>query len=267
MRFKLRPALILGFAALAWNSTESRAAFVVNNLVSDVAGLAANTDLNLKNPWGVSSAPGGPFWVSDQANSQATLYTGSGATVSLVVSIPTTGSGPQGPTGQVFNSSTNATDFVLAGGGRASFIFANLNGQISAWNGGTAAQTVVPSTGAVYTGLAIGQVGSHAELFAADARNNKIDVFNSTFQNVNGSLPAGAFQDPNLPTGFKVFNVQALNGTLYVTYDNTPPTAVLVPPPTAGQSPTFGLDGHFHQPASISNGPWRMPAWKTPGAW
>jgi hypothetical protein len=50
---------------------------------------------------------------------------------------PTTAAGPQGPTGQVFNS---GTDFHLANGNPASFIFANLNGTISAWNGGPQAR-------------------------------------------------------------------------------------------------------------------------------
>jgi len=41
------------------------------------------------------------------------------------IAIPTTAAGPQGPTGQAFNS---GTDFVLANAQPARFIFANLNG-------------------------------------------------------------------------------------------------------------------------------------------
>jgi uncharacterized protein (TIGR03118 family) len=248
MRIASRRAVIFGLAALAWGSTDVRAGYLVTNVVSDIAGLAANTDPNLKNPWGVSNPPAGPFWASDQAGNTATLYSGTGSPLSLVVSIPTAATGPNGPTGQVFNN--NSSDFLIGGRG-ANFLFANLNGQISGWNGGSSATNVITGTGAIYTGLAIGQVGSDNVLFAADTRNNKIDVYNSLFQNLNGTTYAGTFVNPNLPAGFKVFNVQNLGGVLYVTYDNT----------TGGNAATnggvvaqFGLDGHFIKQL-ISNGP------------
>jgi hypothetical protein len=47
------------------------------------------------------------------------------------------------------------TDFQL-NGKEAAFIFANMDGSISAWNGGAHATIVVPAAGASYTGLAIG---------------------------------------------------------------------------------------------------------------
>src|SRR5262249_32886511 len=43
-----------------------------------------------------------------------------------------------------------------------------------------------------------------------------IDVFDRTFAKVTG-----AFTDPNLPKGFAPLNIQALNGTLFVTYART----------------------------------------------
>src|SRR5580704_11548551 len=76
------------------------------NLVSDVPGLAANTDPNLKNPWGVSFSPTSPFWISNQASNTATLYDGAGNTIPLVVGIPPVGF-PTGPTGQVFNGNSS----------------------------------------------------------------------------------------------------------------------------------------------------------------
>jgi hypothetical protein len=57
------------------------------NLTSDIPGLAANTDPNLKNPWGVSFAPTSPFWVSDQVTGKATLYNASGVPQALIVNI------------------------------------------------------------------------------------------------------------------------------------------------------------------------------------
>jgi len=122
--------------------------YLQTNLVSDVSGLAQIPDTSLVNPWGVSFGPTSPFWVSNQGTNTSTLYsvTPSGITkLGLTVNIPTTASGPQGPTGQVNNS----TSSFLVGGQPAFFIFANLNGTISAWNGGASAQIKWTTPGAV----------------------------------------------------------------------------------------------------------------------
>ena len=107
------------------------------NLVSNIPALKAKiTDPQLVNPWGVSHSPTSPFWTSNQVTNTATLYAVTGeTTVSKVnptptgfVAIPTTASGPQGPTGQVNN--TNTSSFPVAHGGdgkSAHFIFANLD--------------------------------------------------------------------------------------------------------------------------------------------
>jgi uncharacterized protein (TIGR03118 family) len=130
----------------------------------------------------------------------------------LIVTIPTTASGPQGPTGQVSN--TNTSSFPVNGGAAANFIFANLNGTISARNAGNAAFIQATTPGAVYTGLAINQAGT--QLYAANGSQNRIDVFSSSFAPV---IVPGAFATPpSIPATFVPFNVQALNGEIYVTY-------------------------------------------------
>src|SRR5229473_6227209 len=189
--------------------------FVQTNLVSDIPGLATITDPELLNPWGVSHSLTSPFWVSNQGTNTATLYAVTDeTTVSKIninapagfVKIPTTGAGPQGPTGQVNN--TNTSSFPVNGGGdgkSAHFIFANLNGTISAWDTGPTAFIQVTTPGAVYTGLAIN--GAQTRLYAADdVPPGRIDVFDSSFALV--SLAAGAFVDPSLPAGLVPFNVQ-----------------------------------------------------------
>ena len=186
------------------------------NLVSDLTGLAQITDSALKNPWGVSRSATSPFWVSDQATNQATLYSvaanGTVTKTNLNVAMPTTAAGPQGPTGQVNN---NTTAFPVNGLASA-FIFANLNGTIDAWRGtlvpNTAALTVATTPGAVYTGLAIGNP-SVPRLFAADGAQNRVDVFDGAFGLL--SLP-GAFANP-FP-GLVPFNTQNIGGNIYVTY-------------------------------------------------
>ncbi|MBA0084161.1 MAG: hypothetical protein HRJ53_04125 [Acidobacteria bacterium Pan2503] len=68
------------------------------------------------------------------------------------IAIPPPG-GP-GPTGQVAN--TNTSSFPVGNGGdgaSAHFIFANLNGTISAWDMGQNAFVQVTTPNAVYTGL------------------------------------------------------------------------------------------------------------------
>lgn len=205
---------------------DAAATFVSTNLVSDVAnppgGAPAVVDPSLKNAWGMSFGPTTPFWVSDQRAGVTTLYTSNAdgstaAKVPLTVSIPTTPAGPQGPTGQVFNGTT---DFKLPNGNPARFIFASLNGTISGWNGGTAATTVAATPGGVYTGLAVGGTAAGNFLYAANVAQGRVDVFDKDFHAV--TLPGG-FADPDLPAGvttFSPFNVQNLGGTIYVTYEN-----------------------------------------------
>ena len=163
---------------------------VQTNLVSDIPGLAKITDPQLKNPWGVSHSPTSPFWVSNQGTSTATLYAVTDETnVAKVninppagnVLIPTTAAGPQGPTGQVSNTNTNSFPVNKGGdGGSAHFIFANLNGTISAWDKGPTAFIQVTTPGAVYTGLAIN--GAQTRLYAANSvPPGHIDVFDNSF--------------------------------------------------------------------------------------
>ena len=143
--------------------------FTQTNLVSDVPGLAANTDPNLKNPWGVAFSATSPFWTSDQRTGLSTLYNAAGAPQSLVVTVPGSATPPTGPTGMVF--SNIAGQFLLTNGSAATFIFDNLNGSISGWNGG-AGTTAIPmasTPGAIYTGLAQAATGGSNFLYAADS--------------------------------------------------------------------------------------------------
>jgi len=126
------------------------------------------------------------------------------------VAIPPAAAG--GPTGQVNNG--NASSFLLTNGdgGSARFIFANLNGAISGWDGGATSVIQATTTGAVYTGLAINTAMDY--LYAANsAGTGSIDVFDSTF--TRATLP-GAFANP-FP-GLVPFNVQNVGGKIYVTY-------------------------------------------------
>lgn len=231
----LRAALAVLALAVAAPPRAGAQSFQQSNLVSDV-GLAPNNDLNLQNAWGVSFGPGTPFWVSNAGTSTATLYDATGKANPLVVAIPTTSSGPQGPTGQVFNSTS---DFVLSDGTKALFVFANLNGNIYGWNGGagtTALLAATGSAGASYDGLALGTSSQGSTLYAANNRNTTgggIDAFNAA---LHLAALSGSFIDPNLPAGFHPYNIQNLGGILYVTYNSAAGGGVV---------DTFDQNGNF----------------------
>lgn len=188
--------------------------YTQNNLVSNLAGRAASTDADLVNPWGMSYSPTGPFWVSDNGIGLSTLYNTGGVKQGLVVNIPGTAGGNGPVTGQVFNGSSA----FQAGNSPAFFMFATEDGAIDGWNGGTSASVMVNNSGsgAIYKGLAInapsGVSAADARLYAADFSNNAVQVFNGSMQQLSG------LTDPNLPSGYAPFNVEVLNGSLFVSY-------------------------------------------------
>ena len=245
----------------ALSSFAAHADYVQTNLVSDISGFATITDPGLINPWGVSHSPTSPFWISDQGLNQATLYQISGGSVSkvgLTVSIPSSGSA-QGPTGQVNNPFTSAGNSAfVVGSNPANFIFANLNGTISAWNPGAGTTAVVQATttGAVYTGLAIaGNNAATATLYAANGAQNRIDVFNGSFIPV--SAPGG-FVNPNLAAGLAPFNVQTIGANVYVTYAPAGPTAQSSATAGMGAVAEFDANGNFIKQL-IAGGPLASP--------
>jgi uncharacterized protein (TIGR03118 family) len=199
--------LLLSSAAMAQS-------YALTYLVSDISGKASHTDPLLKNAWGLSYAPGGAFWVSDEANGWSTLYDGNGVAQSLQVIVPTaSGTGFGSPTGMVYNGSS---EFKIDNW-TSEFIFATLDGSIQGWSGFNPSSTLVGATsaGAVYTGLAITSHSSGNTLFAADSANNRVDMYNGTFQLI------GSFNDPMVPAGFAPFGIQDIAGQVYVTFAST----------------------------------------------
>ena len=235
----------------AWRA---EADFIQTDLVSDIPGLAALTDSVLVNPWGMSHTATSPIWTSNQGTNTATLFAvtpdNNVSKVTAVnpptgnIAIPTLGTGPaQGPTGQVANTNPSASSFPVGGGGNggsAHFIFANLNGTISAWNTGGTAFIQVTTPGANYSGLAINQAGT--QLYAANnvAGTGSVNVFNSSFTQVGTIATPAAISALNLIP----FNVQTLsNGNVAVTYAPPGRAAQLATNPATG--PTVGAVAIF----------------------
>jgi uncharacterized protein (TIGR03118 family) len=193
--------------------------FTQNNLISNIPNLAATTDANLVNPWGVSFAGGSPIWISDQATQTSILPSVMGSTgvtaTPFTVSIPPVGA--SGPTGQVANALGMGFNVNNGGNGApAAFIFANLNGSIAAWNGTplTQAFTQVTVPGAAFSGLAINSTDT--ELFAANETGGTIDAFNNNFVLTS----TNAFVAPTAVSSAKLlpFNVTDLGTNVFVTY-------------------------------------------------
>jgi hypothetical protein len=131
----------------------------------------------------------------------------------------------------------------LVNGKSAAFIMDTEDGTISAWNpslvtatndetmlevdnsknaaesdGALPQQDQGEGIGAVYKGLAIGTIPANGSasaqniLYAANFRHGTVDVFNDQWQQIN------SITDGDLPKGYAPFNVQVLDGNLFVTF-------------------------------------------------
>jgi uncharacterized protein (TIGR03118 family) len=259
-RFSYAVCLFLS-VTLVWivspQSVQAQQSYYQTNLVSNGYVPANTVDPNLVNPWGMVQTSGSPFWVSDQVTNLATVYTGTGSKLSLTVGFSTSASPPNGPTGIVANTGTG---FIPAGSTASShFVFDDLNGNIYGWTGGSSAVVGATVSGAHLTGLAINSTGS--DIFVTNfSPSGGIDEFNSSWV-----MQSTKFADPTLPSGYEPYNVEDMNGTLYVAYEpmNTSGPFIGQPSPGAGN----GVIAEFSQSGTflknlISGGklndPWGM---------
>jgi uncharacterized protein (TIGR03118 family) len=204
---RLLVATLALFAALVTTSSAAEPnAYVVTNLASNIPGLAANTNPNVVNAWGLDASAASPWWVADNGTDVSTLHFATGASPALMPAVP------GGPTGLVFN--TTASGFAVAGV-KATFLFASEDGVIRGWSAATQTQVGADRSGAgaIYTGLAI--AANPDRLYAADFHNARVDVFDGGFNLVTSP---GAFTDPDLPNGYAPFGIQNAGGTIFVAY-------------------------------------------------
>ncbi len=211
-------ALAAGISLALFSVSGSALEVSVTGLVTDdpAANPAQITDPGLLNAWGISMSSSSPFWISSNGGANSGVYHVDPVTqvvtkVPLTVTIPGAGN----PTGQVFNSG-GATQF----NGNA-FLFVSEDGTVSGWRGalGTSAETLA-SAAAVYKGAALATIGGNAYLYAANFSGGSIDVYKGT---AGAPSLSGTFADSTLPAGFAPFNVQALGGSLFVTYAQQEP--------------------------------------------
>ena len=238
--------------------------YLQHNLVFDPAATnftADHPDPNLVNAWGLTFAPGSPAWVANNGTSTSTLYDGDGNAIPLIVTI--TG---QDPTGIVWNGSgsfkiPNPNPPPAPTTTPAVFIFATESGTIDAWAGGGATMSFTGSANAVYKGIALSGNGSALQLYVTDFANGNVDVVDTNF---NVLPPSGnAFKDPNVPSSYHPFGIQAINGNIYVTFAKTepPPSHDEAHGPGLGFVDVFDPSGNLlHRIAShgVLNAPWGL---------
>jgi len=227
-----------------------RGHYIQTNLVADPTesvGKAPVHDPNLLNPWGLTRSPNGsPWWVGNNNSGTSTLYTGAGIAPNAFpadphpdsngnginspfnnfVMVPPPGFAPgtqSAPTGVVFNGSP--TDFLVAPGKQAIFIFSTEDGTISGWNPGVKPVDAVlkvdnsdkgSKNSAVYKGMTSGEIDGKKFLYVTNFRSARVEVYDTNFQRVH--LDEDAFDDERIREGFAPFNVQNIGGSLFVTY-------------------------------------------------
>jgi uncharacterized protein (TIGR03118 family) len=196
------------------------------NLVSDIPGInQRTTDANLVNSWGIARSPTGPWWVADNGTGVSTVYDkdgipfpeGSPLVVTIPVATEASATTPAPPTGIVYNPTT---DFAVAPGHPATFIFVTEDGTIAGWNRAVDPTNAILKVDnfpvAVYKGATLGRLNGKNVLYTANFRGGTVDVFDTNFSSI--TLAGGAFTDPTLPQGFAPFNVQNIDGKIFVTF-------------------------------------------------
>jgi uncharacterized protein (TIGR03118 family) len=232
--------------------------FTVTDQVADRPGFAPIRDKKLVNPWGLSQGPATFLWVSDNGTNMSTIYNSiSFAKAPLRVNVP------GAPTGTTYINLPG--DFQVSEAGKVGssvFAFAGEGGLIQGWSPAVDFNNVVTAVnetaqGAVFKGLTLGMNGADPQLFAADFAQQKVEVFNSNFHKT------GSFTDPLMTQmSYSPFNVQTLNGKLYVSYalhtkgslDETAGVGL-------GAVDVFNMDGTLDRHLAIGgtlNAPWGM---------
>ena len=240
------------------------AGYAQYNLVSDGSTPAEHKDPTLVHARGIAFSPTGLAWVATGGGSLSSIYDGLGN------SLPLSAAGVDIPGGRPTGIVTNdGEDFLIPvssdEGEPSALIFATEAGIISGWSPDISEDRAVAmvdnsSTGASYRGLALAANGLDRFLYATNFSGGRVDVFDADFEPVD--LPAGAFQDPDLPEGFSPFGIHNLQGSLYISYARRN-TGGTTPLPGTGQGlvNVFDSDGRFIRRLATGgqlNAPWGM---------
>lgn len=228
--------------------------FSITNQVSDQPGVAAVTDPLLVNAWGLSQGPSTALWVANNGTDSSTIYNpATFAKAPLNVNVP------GAPTGTTYVGIANAFNVTSGGNtGQTIFAFATEGGQIEGWNPTVDVHNAIVAVdesgaGSLFKGLTLGMNGATPLLFAADFAHGVVSAYDASFSKVN------SFTDTSLPANYAPFNVQNLNGELYVTFAQREAGAT---DETAGKGlgfvDVFDTSGHLLR-RLVSNGQLNAP--------
>jgi len=251
-------------------------AYTQTNLVSDVPGLAQFLDPLVVNTWGVTPADFSnfPAFVNMGTNTAIHYDIESAIRTTNPFFLLTIPGAP--PIAAAINASGNSfpsvsNNFLLTNGtatGPATVVFVSPAGEITAWgpvlgNSMRTAKLVLSAPGHMYTGVAIADDPLHATapgryLYAADFAHRKIDVYNDSFVLQTTGFN---FTDPTIPPDYNPYNIQAIDGLLYVAYAKPGPGGVPLKGPGLGFVRVFNADSVL-VPGGFSGGemnaPWGM---------
>ena len=252
-------AIAASLLALAAAAPATAGGYRVHPLVTDDQsvlatlpyGPAPTVDPALINPWDFANSSSGPWVIANTggpgagAPGTATVYNGAGKSKMMTVSIPQGSGPPYGPTGAVY---VGGAGFKLPGGDSpAQYVCDNLDGSLSGWTPQlSSAVPVVPGRAggnlAAYTGLEVGTLDGKSYLYAVNNITGAIDIYDTHFQK---TALTGSFVDPGPnPDGLLPFNIQNLDGHMWVTYALPGPPASGAPL-GSGFVSEFTLDGVF----------------------
>jgi uncharacterized protein (TIGR03118 family) len=219
-RANLLAILVASCAAIAPLRADDQA-FIWNNLVSDIHGVAPFTDENLVNPWGVAPGPHHTVWVANADSGTLTVYNSKGKSLGYAVTVPPAPGSPVdavgSPTGLVLNhhafKPNPGDDFMISSGNKSGpsiYLTATEDGTIAGYNATVDETHAIiavdhSGAGAIYKGLALGWDGAgHHRLYAANFHAGTIEAFDAEFQQI--VLPGG-FTDPSPVAGYAPFNI------------------------------------------------------------
>jgi uncharacterized protein (TIGR03118 family) len=223
---KLFFLILSGWLLAAGNATAQSLAFRQNNLASDVAGLAGQTDPFLRAPWGIAPAPGSTFLIANAIQARVITLDANGARAGISgfsVANPA-GTAPAVPTGIVEDPNSFFRDGVAVPPFSTSTITATADGGLYFWAINADASSLPQAhlvvnhsqAGAVYTALAILTPDCCAEFVAAaNFHSGNIEAYSRTFDPL---APAGSFTDPALPAGYAPYGMQVIGRQVFISY-------------------------------------------------
>ncbi len=223
------------------------------NLVSSHDGYSAlRIDKNLAGAWGMSRGTDANIWIVGKGKETVNVFDGIGTSVLSPVSI-----GDLSTRGGPAAAMPNFTSAFPLPSSRipARMIFTSESGKILGWyRGATYVLVDRTSQGAVYTGLAMGTVGSQTYLYATDFANGRVDVFDSQLRYASSIRLTDPFMSPS----YGPYNIQNIGGNIFVVYAMKGSGDAAISGMGAGFVSVFTRDGRFIR-RFASNGPLNAP--------